>query len=81
MKTVIAIQDEFIATLVSAAAKWGHRPCTWNSSGIGGHYPRIRRGAWHKAQREFAKLGFDAQATEKMIGDAQDMAHLEMHAE
>jgi hypothetical protein len=81
MKTLIGIQDEFIQAIVAATARWSHRRCAWDSSRIGGHYTRARRGARRKATKSLQALGFDDVSIEQIIKDADDVAKLEINAD
>lgn len=79
-KSIIAIQDEFVATVNAGFARWSHR------KGIayqrcGGHYSRIRGGAYKKAERALTKIGFTPVQIKQIIKDADDIAELERNAE
>ncbi len=80
-KSMITIQDEFVATVNAGFARWSHRKGTAFQA-CGGHYSRIRGGAWKKAERELKKIGFtDPAQIKQIINDAEDMAKLERNAE
>lgn len=72
--TLIQVQEQYIETVNAGLARWSHRK-------DGGHSSRISRGAYHKAQKQLATLGFTQEQTEQAIKDARDMAELERRAE
>lgn len=72
--TLIQVQEQYIETVNAGLARWSHRK-------DGGHSSRIRRGAYHKAQKQLASLGFAQEQVEQAIKDARDMAELERNAE
>jgi hypothetical protein len=72
--TLIQIQDRYVETVNAGIARWSHRK-------DGGHSDRIRRGAYHQAQKQLASIGFTSEQTEQAIKDARDMAELERNAE
>lgn len=69
-KTLIEIQDEYVATLNNGIARWAHRR-------DGGHMSRIARGARRKAEAALDKLGFGEAQIAQAIKDARDVAELE----
>lgn len=72
--TLTQIQDQYIETVNAGIARWSHRK-------NGGHASRIRRGAFHKATKQLAGLGFSQAQIDLAIVEAQDMAALERNAE
>ena len=75
MKSLIAIQQEYIDTVNAGHARWAHRP-------KGGHLHRSYRGARHAAEKAFQCHGcFTPAQIDQMIRDARDMAELERIAE
>lgn len=73
-KTLIGIQDAYIATVNAGRSRWQHRK-------NGGHFGRIRGGAWRQAALQLKGLGFsDSQITAAMR-DADDVAKLQFAAE
>jgi hypothetical protein len=74
MKTLIAIQEEYIATCMNGWLRWQHRP-------DGGHFARIRRGAYRKARKQLERLGFTEQQLKLIVKDAHDMFRLELVAD
>lgn len=69
MKTLIGIQEEYVATVNAGIARWAHRK-------DGGHAGRIMRGARRRAEGELRRLGFTDSQVAAAIGDARDMAAL-----
>ena len=80
MMTLIGIQDEFIATINIAWARWSHRKGLFGDKRPGGHFPRIRGAAYRKATAALAKLTFTATQIKQILSDAEDMAELERNA-
>lgn len=75
MKTLIAIQQNYIDTVNAGIARWSHRK-------EGGHSGRISRGARHAAEKQLRRLGYSNQAQiDQIIQDARDMAALERLAD
>jgi hypothetical protein len=72
--TLIQVQEQYIETVNVGLARWAHRK-------DGGHSSRIRRGAYHKAEKQLTSLGFTQAQVEQVIKDARDMAELERNAE
>lgn len=71
MKTLIAIQEEYIETVNSGIERWSHRKG-------GGHMRRISRGAHHKAEAALRKIGYVSQdQIDSVIKQAREMAELE----
>ena len=72
--TLTQIQDQYIETVNAGIARWSHRK-------NGGHADRIRRGAFHKAEKQLNDLGFTPEQISQAIKDARDMAELERISE
>lgn len=72
--TLIGVQEEFAAVVVSATRRWEHRK-------LGGHADRSIRGARKAASKRLAKLGFTETQITLALRDAKDMAELEMACE
>lgn len=70
MKTLIGIQDDYIATVNDGLARWAH-------SKRGGHVRRIRIGARRKAMKELRTLGFSEETAKRAIDDASEVADLQ----
>jgi hypothetical protein len=82
IKTQISIQDEYVATVNSAIARWSHRRgIPGIAYGVGGHAGRIIGGAHRKAEAQLRKLGFSDAQIKTAIADARDMAELIRRAE
>lgn len=79
MTTLIGIQEEYIATVNAAHSRWEHRKGA--NGRPGGHYDRIRRGAFHKAQKALLALGFTEAQARDAIHQALQMADLERNAQ
>ena len=69
MKSLVGIQEEYIATVNAGIARWSHRK-------DGGHAGRIARGARHRAEAALRRLGFTDSQVAAAIADARDMAAL-----
>ena len=65
MQTMIAIQDDYIAMVLS---------CTT------GHIRRVRRAARNVAFAKLAKMGFTVEQSRQIVADADDVATLERNA-
>jgi SOS response regulatory protein OraA/RecX len=74
MKTLIELQDAYIATVNAGEARWSHRP-------DGGHARRVRRGAARKLHDALARRGYTAEQISAAIRDASDVAKLERYSE
>jgi hypothetical protein len=72
-KNMIAVQDEYVETVNAGFARWSHRK-------DGGHFSRIRRGAWHRAEKALSRIGYNASQISQIIKDADDMAILERNS-
>jgi hypothetical protein len=72
--TLTQVQEQYIETVNAGIARWSHRK-------NGGHADRVRRWAFHKAEKQLALLGFTQEQTKQAIKDARDMAELERNAE
>jgi len=72
--TLTQIQDQYIETVNAGIARWSHRK-------NGGHADRVRRGAFHKAEKQLRSLGFSQGQIAQAIKDARDVAELERVAE
>lgn len=69
-KTLIQIQDEYIAKVNAAAERWAHRKC-------GGQSRRSRIGARHAAEKDLRKLGYtDEKQIDAIIDQAKEHADL-----
>jgi hypothetical protein len=79
MKTLIAIQDEYIETINIAHDRWSHRKGL--NGRPGGHYDRIRRGAHHKAMAALMALTFTKEQSSQILRDAEQVADLERNSE
>lgn len=73
MTTLITIQEAYIATVNAGRARWAHRR-------NGGHYGRIRGGAYKRAAAALARLGYTPEQAKACIRDSQDVADLQWHA-
>lgn len=81
-KNLMAIQDEFVATINAAHARWSHRKgFMWQKDRIGGHYARVYHGAQRKAHKDLAKWGFTTEQCAEIIRQAHEIAVLERNAE
>jgi hypothetical protein len=80
LKTVTSITDEYVATVNAGFARWSHRK-GHQFEACGGHFSRIRGGAYKKAERELTKIGFNPAQIKQMLKDADDIAELERNAE
>jgi hypothetical protein len=69
MRTLIAIQDEYIAKVNAGRRRWAHRK-------DGGHASRTQRAAWRRAERELEKLGYNNRQVLQALRDAREMADL-----
>jgi hypothetical protein len=72
--TLIQVQEQYIETVNAGIARWSHRK-------NGGHADRVRRGAFHLAEKQLAKLRFTQEQIAQAIKDARDIAELERNAE
>ena len=72
--TLTQIQEQYIETVNAGIARWSHRK-------NGGHADRVRRGAFHQAEKQLNRLGFNQDQIKQAIKDARDMAELERNAE
>jgi hypothetical protein len=79
MANQIQIQDELVATVNSAIARWSHRPSTQYS--YPGQSGRTIQAAQRKASADLRKLGLTEQQVRFAILDAMDVAKLERIAE
>lgn len=79
MKTMIAIQDEYIETINIAHGRWSHRKGL--NGRPGGHYDRIRRGARKRATAALMSLTFTEEQIRQILRDAEDVADLERNSE
>lgn len=70
---MIAIQTEYIETVNSGYLRWSHRK-------DGGHFSRIKRGAYNRARKALLRTGYNEMMVTEIIGDAWDMAVLERNA-
>lgn len=81
MKTLIGLQDEYVATVNSAWARWQHRKGLPYMKGPGGHFPRVWSGARRRLRTELIQLGFTADQAQAALDDAEAIAQLERNAE
>ena len=65
MQTMIAIQDEYVARVLS---------CTT------GHIRRVRRGARNAAFAKLERMGYTTEQSRQIVADADDVAKLERNA-
>jgi len=65
MQTMIAIQDDYIAKVLTCST---------------GHIRRVRRGARNAAFVKLAKMGYTTEQCRQIVSDADDMAVLERNA-
>lgn len=72
--SMIEIQDEYVEAVNAGFRRWSHRKYQ-------GHFDRIRRGAWHRAEKALSRIGYNASQIGQIIKDADDMAILERNAE
>lgn len=79
--TVMNVVDEYVATVNAGFARWSHRKGT-KYQACGGHYSRIRGGAYKKAVAGLKKLGYtDEGQIRQIMKDADDLVLLERNAE
>lgn len=83
MKTLISVQDNYTAKIVSSYSKWAHREKQTRKAGSYGvgHTSRVKHAAVKQAHAELAKLGLTKAQADIAIKDAHDMALLEIHCE
>jgi hypothetical protein len=82
MKTLTAIQDQFIQRINAAHSRWSHRKgFEWQKDCIGGHYGRVYYGAQKEAHKQLSKYGFSIAQRMEIIKQAHDVAILERNAE
>lgn len=74
----IQIQQDYVDEVTAAYERWKHRPGIKHiADGVGGHYPRIVRGAAARAIRLLQAWGYNYGMAQMLVNDAHDIAILE----
>lgn len=80
--SLVQIQDRYIEELQAAYSRWGHRRgIPGIAGGVGGQFPRRRRAAYKKAQKDLMAWGLTREQTADALRQADDMFDLERRSE